>query len=109
MTSQQGNSEPASQVEHNIHIALLAVWLPQKGWLLPAFSGGESPAPPPPLLPPEAASQPRNSLNFDLAGWLPAAQLSSDKAPTAREPEDNRSERERETKSHAASEADTAR
>jgi hypothetical protein len=95
MASQQVSSEPASQIEHCIHIALLAVWLPQKGWLLPAFSGGESPAPPPLPLSPEVASKLRNSLNFDLACWLPAAQLSSEKAQTARESEDNRSERER--------------
>ena len=94
MTSQQGYSEPASQIEHSIHIALLAVWLPQKGWLSPAFSGGENPAPPPLLLPPEVASQPRNSLNFDLACLLPAAQLSNEKAPTAKESEENGSERE---------------
>jgi len=93
MTSQQGNSEPASQVEHNIHIALLAVWLPQKGWLRASIFRRREPCSSASPFAGKIASKPRNRFNFDLACLLPAAQLSSEKAPTAREPEDNRSER----------------
>jgi hypothetical protein len=98
MTSQQGNSEPASQVEHNIHIALLAVWLPQKGWLRASIFRRREPCSSASPFAGKIASKPRNSFNFDLACLLPAAQLSSEKAPTAREC-DLRSEREGDQKS----------